>query len=135
MRRSPRNQWQVIINIKEDIISSRVFIGNLNEDITQMELEDLFSEFGQISDIFLPTDPSNGRSKGFAFVELADETSAIAAIAKLDGYEFNGNSLRVSQAEDRTQRTMNFRNKDAKPKHSSKSKGSRKNIRSRKRGG
>ena len=101
-----------------------------------MELEDLFSEIGQVREIFLPTEPSRGRSRGFAFVEFADETSVITAIEKLDGHELNGKSLRVSQAEDRPQQSSYSGNRGgAKPKRSSKSKGSRRNIRARKRGG
>ena len=134
--RSSYDWRQVTYNIKEDIISLRLFVGNLYEDTTQMELEDLFSEFGQVSDIFLPTDPSSGRSKGFAFVELAGEISATTVIDKLDGQKFNGKNLRVSEAEDRTQRSSSAGYKAPKFKQQSKkSKGSRKNIRSRKRGG
>lgn len=104
-----------------------------------MDLEDLFSETVQVLEVFLPTDQSSGRPKGFAFVELADETSVITAIEQLNGHQLNGRSLRVSQAEDRPQRSPKARNHGPnsgyRASRSSKSKGSRRNLRARKRGG
>jgi len=89
--------------------------------------------------VFLPTDRDSGRPRGFAFVEFADSGAATAAIEKFDGYELGGRNLRVNQAEERS-RSPRFsagRNEggggyDA-PKRF-KPKGSRKNMRARKRG-
>ena len=104
----------------------------------QSELESLFSEVGQVVEIFLPTDRITGRLRGFAFVELADQASVIKAIEKLNSQEFNGRSLRVSQAEDRPQRSAIAVDKGLMFEHSahrtSKRKGSRRNLRAKKRG-
>jgi len=130
---------QVIFNREEDIINSKVFIENLSDDTTQMELLDLFSEVGQVLEIVLPTDESSGRLKGFAFIEFAYEASVPIALEKLNGHELNGKSLRISQVEDRPQHSQNARNQFSKSGRSSfkkpKSKGSRRNVRAKKRGG
>ncbi|MFC1925006.1 RNA recognition motif domain-containing protein [Chloroflexota bacterium] len=135
----PDNWRQITSNRKEDIISQKVFVGNLSDDTTQIELEDIFSEAGQVLEIFMPTDHSTGHPRGFAFVEFADEASVTSAVEKLDGHMLNGRSLRVSLAEDRPQRSQNTGHQGPKfgrnASKSSKSKGSRRNIRARKRGG
>ena len=104
-----------------------------------MELLDLFSEVGQVLEIVLPTDESSGRTRGFAFVEFAYEASVSTALEKLNGHELNGRSLRISQVEDRPQRSPNAKNQFSKsgrgPFKKSKSKGSRRNVRAKKRGG
>jgi len=90
--------------------------------------------------VFIPTDRESGRPRGFAFVEFVDKASATAAIEKFDGYEMGGRNLRVNEAEQRPPGPR-FRpgpNEggggayDA-PKRF-KPKGSRKNMRARKRG-
>ena len=110
-----------------------MFVRNLSYDTTQSELEDLFSEIGQVVEIFLPTDRNTGRPRGFAFVELADQAGVIEAIEKLNGQEFKTRSLLVSQAEDRPQRSPIAFDKGPVFGHSahrtSKPKGSRRNIR------
>ena len=133
----PSNWGQVTSNREEDIISSRVFVGNLSYDTTQSELESLFSKVGQVVEIFLPTDRSTGRLRGFAFVELANQAGVNEAIEKLNGQELNGRSLRLSQAEDRPQRSPIAVDKGPMFGNSGsrtpKRKGSRRNIRAKKR--
>jgi RNA recognition motif-containing protein len=77
-------------------------------DTTKDELERLFSELGEISEVFLPTDRETGRPRGFAFVEFAQPSAAEAATAKFDGYELNGRALRVNEAQERRPRTPSF---------------------------
>jgi cold-inducible RNA-binding protein len=86
------------------ISAHKVFVGNLSFDTTASELDALFSEVGQVVEVFLPTDRATGRPRGFAFVELAEEGQIVAAIEKLDGYEVKGRTLRVSKAEERPPR-------------------------------
>ena len=86
---------------KETVIGTKLFVGNLNFDTTKDELESLFSEIGQVTDCFLPTDRETGRPRGFAFVEYSDELSAANAVEKFDGYELGGRNLRVNEAEER----------------------------------
>lgn len=82
-------------------MSSKVFVGNLDFNTTRAELQSLFSEVGEIRDIFLPTDRDSGRPRGFAFVEFATAEDAEKAIARFNGYELSGRALRVNAAEDR----------------------------------
>jgi len=56
---------------------------------------------GDVVEVFLPTDRATGRPRGFAFVEFADESAAYEAIEKLNGHELNGRSLRVTEAQER----------------------------------
>ncbi len=114
----------------------------MSYDTTSAELETIFSEVGEVVEIFVPTDRSTGRPRGFAFVEFTEKTAAAAAIEKFDGHELQGRNLRVSEAEERQRRPPSYsdgsgsggygagppRGKGGKPK------GSRRNIRGRKRG-
>jgi RNA recognition motif-containing protein len=86
------------------IPAHKVFVGNLSYDTTANELDVLFSEVGQVVEVFLPSDRATGRPRGFAFVELAEEDQIAAAIEKLDGFEVKGRAIRVSRAEERPPR-------------------------------
>jgi RNA recognition motif-containing protein len=77
---------------------SKVFVGNLSFNTTKEELEALFAPLGEISDVFLPLDRDSGRPRGFAFVTFAAPESAAEAIQKLDGAELGGRNLRVNEA-------------------------------------
>jgi RNA recognition motif-containing protein len=82
-------------------MASKVFVGNLDFNTTKTEVQTLFSEVGEIRDVFLPTDRESGRPRGFAFVEFANEADAAKAIEKFNGYQLGGRALRVNAAEDR----------------------------------
>ena len=123
-------------------ISSRIFVGNLSYETSQTELETLFGQVGQVTEVFLPVDRATEKPRGFAFVEFGDAASVPQAIEKLDGTELNGRNLRVSEARDRAPRPpmgppnfmddgpppMDFGRRPVKPK------GSRRGLRGRKRG-
>ena len=123
---------------REDIISSRIFVGNLSYETSQTDLETLFGQVGQVTEVFLPIDRVTDRPRGFAFLEFGDAAAVSEAIEKLDGTELNGRNLRVSEARDREPRArpsmddgppaMDFGRRPAKPK------GSRRGLRGRKRG-
>jgi RNA recognition motif-containing protein len=78
-----------------------VFVGNLSESTTQRELQALFSEAGEVVEVFLPADRMTGGSRGFAFLEYSEEEAATKAIETLDGRELGGRNIRVTKAEDR----------------------------------
>ena len=110
----------------------------MSYDTTQDELESLFSEVGQVVEVSIPADRETGRPRGFAFVEFSEGTAAENAIEKFDGYEFKGRGLGVKEAIERQPRSRNF--SDAKPfgapsgrRGGAKPKGSRRNLRSKKR--
>jgi RNA recognition motif-containing protein len=82
-------------------MGSKVFVGNLDFNTSRDEVQSLFSQIGSIRDVFLPTDRESGRPRGFAFVEYENEEDAAKAIEKFNGYELSGRALRVNAAEDR----------------------------------
>ena len=114
-------------------------MGNLSYETTQGDLELLFSEAGHVVEVFLPDDRATGRPRGFAFVEFTEASAAEQAVEKFDGQQLNDRSLRVSVAEERRQRSPNFSDggQSGRPQGPKrfKPKGSRRNIRARKRGG
>jgi RNA recognition motif-containing protein len=82
-------------------MGSKVFVGNLNFNTSRDEVQTLFSQVGSVRDVFLPTDRESGRPRGFAFVEFENEEDAQKAIEKFNGHELGGRPLRVNPAEDR----------------------------------
>ena len=82
-------------------MASKVFVGNLNFNTTKEEVQALFSQVGELRDVFLPIDRESGRKRGFAFVEFTSDEDAQKAIEKFNGYELSGRPLRVNAAEDR----------------------------------
>ncbi len=82
-----------------------IYVGNLPFDATEADLRSLFADYGTITSASVITDRDTGRSRGFGFVELADETLAGQAIEKLDGYEWDGRKLTVNQAKPRQARS------------------------------
>jgi len=73
----------------------KLFVGNLAPTTKEQELEDLFSEFGKVRSLKLVTDVFSGQCKGFGFIEMEGH-EARAAIAGLNGKDFNGKSIKVN---------------------------------------
>lgn len=82
----------------------KVFVGNLDFGVTREQLLDLFKQAGPVRDVFLPTERTTNRPRGFAFVEFEAEADGDAAIEKFNGYVLNGRALRVNAAEDSPRR-------------------------------
>lgn len=80
-----------------------IYVGNLPWSATEEEVRTLFQEFGDVSSVKLIEDRETGRPRGFGFVEMEDE-EASKAIESLEGQEFGGRSLRVSEAKPREPR-------------------------------
>jgi len=83
----------------------RLYVGNLAFNTTDAELQELFTAHGTVSSAQIITDRETGRSKGFGFVEMADDAAAQAAIDALNGTQHNGRKLTVNDAKPREQRT------------------------------
>jgi len=73
----------------------KLFVGNLSASTTEEELQALFSEFGTVRSLKLVTDLFSGQCKGFGFIEMEGH-EARAAIAGLDGKDFNGKPIKVN---------------------------------------
>ncbi|HPK05894.1 MAG TPA: RNA-binding protein [Bacteroidales bacterium] len=78
-----------------------IYVGNVDFRATEDQLSELFARYGEVSSVKIITDKLSGRSKGFAFVEMADETEGNAAVAGLNGYVLNSRELNVSVARPR----------------------------------
>lgn len=93
-------------------MGKNLYIGNLSYSTTREELSEAFSEFGEVTSCKIITDQETGRSKGFAFVEMADDSAAEAAISKLNGFTLNSRELKVNEARPRNDRPSGYnRNK------------------------
>jgi RNA recognition motif-containing protein len=81
----------------------KLYVGNLPFSTTQDSLEQLFSNYGEVQEVAIVTDRETGRSRGFAFVTMADD-AARQAIEALHGSELDGRSLTVNEARPREDR-------------------------------
>ena len=82
-----------------------LFVGNMNFQTSESDLRALFEPFGEIVRIQVMTDRDTGRSRGFGFVEMADDEAATKAIAALNGKELDGRALNVNEARPKPERT------------------------------
>jgi RNA recognition motif-containing protein len=81
-----------------------IYVGNLPFSYTSADLESLFGAHGAVESAQVITDRDTGRSRGFGFVEMPNDTEARAAIAELDGTDAGGRRLTVNEARPRTER-------------------------------
>jgi RNA recognition motif-containing protein len=81
-----------------------LYVGNLSYDVSNSNLEQMFQAHGQVQSAQVIMDRDTGRSKGFGFVEMANDQEAQAAIAAMNGKEFNGRALTVNEARPREDR-------------------------------
>jgi cold-inducible RNA-binding protein len=82
-------------------MAKKLYVGNLSYQVDSSELEQLFGAHGQVLSAQVINDRDTGRSKGFGFVEMANDSEAEAAIAALNGQEHNGRALTVNEARPR----------------------------------
>jgi RNA recognition motif-containing protein len=85
-------------------MGNRLYVGNLAFSTTEEALKETFAEFGEVVEAKLMIERETGRSRGFAFVEMATAESAKAAIEQMNGAVLDGRSLRVNEAEERPDR-------------------------------
>ena len=78
-----------------------IYVGNVSYNSTEEDLGNLFSEYGTVSSVKIIINKHTGRSKGFGFVEMANDEEGNKAVESLDGYELNGRNLRVDKAKER----------------------------------
>jgi RNA recognition motif-containing protein len=81
-----------------------LYVGNLPYSTTEDDLREAFAAFGEVSSVNLITDKFTGESKGFAFVEMPDNSTADAAIKGLNETAMGGRNLKVNQAKPRGER-------------------------------
>jgi len=82
-------------------MAQKIYVGNMSYGTTEDSLKNLFSQYGEVVSAIVIKDRFTEQSKGFGFVEMAEESAARDAIAALNGTEFEGRRIRVNEAEDR----------------------------------
>ncbi len=82
-------------------MAKKIYVGNMNYATTEDQLSELFAEFGNVLSVDVIVDRFSGQSKGFGFVEMENESDAMAAIEALNGREVDGRQLRVNEAKER----------------------------------
>jgi RNA recognition motif-containing protein len=78
-----------------------IYVGNLSYNTTEESLRQAFAAFGQVDRVNIITDRLSGKSRGFGFVEMANDEEAQAALEGLNGKELDGRTLNVNQARPR----------------------------------
>lgn len=82
-----------------------IFVGNLDFSVREEAIRALFETYGTVERVSIMTDRETGRSRGFAFVEMANEGEAERAISALNGKDMSGRALNVNEARPKTERT------------------------------
>jgi RNA recognition motif-containing protein len=85
-------------------MARKLYVGNLPYDTGEMDLEQLFGQAGRVESVAVMRDTATGRARGFAFVEMASDEEAQAAITQFDRYELNGRTLTVNEARPKPER-------------------------------
>jgi len=86
-------------------MAKRIYVGNLPWAYSSSDLENLFRDFGDVAAAEVVTDRDTGRSRGFGFVQMANDGDMDAAIDGLNGQDCDGRPLVVNEARERTERT------------------------------
>ena len=86
-------------------MNTRLYVGNLPYSVDEMQLRELFSKVGAVTDVAVITDRETGRSKGFGFVTMATADDATKAISQYNGYSMGNRNLTVNEARPREERT------------------------------
>lgn len=87
----------------------KLFVGNLPWGVDDQQLEEMFASYGPVASAKVILDRDTGRSRGFGFVEMADDAAADDATNGLNGHEIDDRPLRVNEANDRPPRRENDR--------------------------
>lgn len=93
-------------------MATKLYVGGLAYSVTEQELEAVFAEFGKVTSAAVIKDRDSGQSKGFGFIEMADDNEAKAAMSALNGKEVSGRAIVVNEArpqEDRRSGGSSFR--------------------------
>ena len=85
-------------------MAKKLFVGGLSWGTTDDSLRQAFAGFGEVSDAKVITDRETGRSRGFGFVTFSNDDAAKEAMAKMDGADLDGRSLKVNEAQEREAR-------------------------------
>jgi len=85
-------------------MNTKMYVGNLSWDATENDVRELFSQYGEVTEISLPTDRETGRPRGFAFVSMDSKEAMDNAMRALGGKDWMGRALTVNEARPREER-------------------------------
>lgn len=85
-------------------MGNKLYVGGLSWDTTDESLNNAFSTHGEVTEVAVIKDRDTGRSRGFGFVTMADQSGAKAAMSALDGTDLDGRSIKVNEAKERSTR-------------------------------
>ena len=86
------------------VLVMNIYVGNLSYGMSEDELREAFAAHGEVSSAKILMDRETGRSRGFGFVEMPNQSEAEAAIAQLNGKDVGGRPLRINEARPRERR-------------------------------
>jgi len=86
-----------------------IYVGNLAYGVTEEELTEMFSEYGEVSSVNLIKDRFSGQSKGFGFIDMPNNSEADKAIKALNRLHHKGRDLKVNQAEQKRKKNTRRR--------------------------
>jgi cold-inducible RNA-binding protein len=81
----------------------KIYVGNMSYETSEDDLRKVFEAHGQVTSVAVISDQYTGRSKGFGFVEMSNETEAKAAMEGLNGSDMDGRTLKVNEARPRNE--------------------------------
>jgi cold-inducible RNA-binding protein len=84
-------------------MARKLYVGNLPYDTAEQDLQTLFAGAGTVESVNVIRDMATGRARGFAFVEMASDEDAQAAISTFNNYDLGGRNLMVNEARPKTQ--------------------------------
>ncbi|HMV44751.1 MAG TPA: RNA-binding protein [Leptospiraceae bacterium] len=76
-----------------------IYVGNLNYEVTEGDVRNLFETFGDVTSVKIITDKYTGQSRGIGFIEMSNKQEALAAISDLNEKELKGRALKVNEAQ------------------------------------
>ena len=85
----------------QSFLIMNIYFGNLSYKVRENDLQGVVAEYGEVTSCKVIKDRETGKSKGFAFVEMADDAAAAKVIEELNGAEFDGRSMVVKEARPR----------------------------------
>jgi len=88
-----------------------IYVSNLNFSTTSESLQELFAGYGEIDSAKIITDRETGRSRGFGFVEMTNDTDGQKAIDELNDTDFEGKTISVNVARPKTERSGGYNNR------------------------
>jgi RNA recognition motif-containing protein len=90
-------------------MNSKLYVGNLSFKTTEGDLRTAFSQFGNVTDVYVASDRATGQPRGFAFVTFSNENESKLAVEKMNGADLDGRPLKVNVAKPREEMSGNRR--------------------------